>query len=147
MTKVEREEREYKSTFTDERYAKRAWKEFIGTALQAPGKALPTQLDKNDQPTRESDIDNMAYNNVKTRLKAEGKDREPMQAELIVEAAVIRARFQDTTFNTLLDRTAGKVKDEVTVNANPFEELSDDELEALIEYRKKKAEQNKVDNG
>lgn len=150
MTKGEREEKEYKSLFTDERYAKRAWKEFIGTSLQSPGKALPTQFDKNDNPTRESDIDQMAYSNVKERLEAEGKDREPMQAELIVEAAVIRARFQDSTFNTLLDRTAGKVKDEVTVNTNPYEELSDDELEALAAYRasKKAGEQSEiVDNG
>lgn len=144
MTKGEREEREYKSLFSDEKYAKRAWKEFIGTALEAPGKALPTQFDKNDNPTLESDIDTMAYNNVVKRLKEEGKDREPMQAELIVEAAVIRARFNDTTFNVLLDRTAGKVKDEITVNSNPFEDLSDEELEALAEFRKKKAEETKI---
>lgn len=138
MTKSEREEREYKSLFTDERFAKKAWKEFIGTSLQSPGKALPTQFDKNDNPTRESDIDAMAYQNVKTRLKEEGLDREPMQAELIVEAAVIRARFQDSTFNTLLDRTAGKVKDEINVNTNPYEDLTDDELEALAAYRENK---------
>lgn len=138
MTKDEREQREYKSLFTDEKYAKRAWKEFIGTALQSSGKALPTQFDKNGNPTLESDIDEMAYNNVKKRLKDEGLEREPMQAELIVEAAVIRARFQDSTFNTLLDRTAGKVKDEINVNSNPFEDLTDDELEALMAYREQK---------
>lgn len=148
MTKSEREEREYKSLFTDERYAKRAWKEFIGSSLQSPGKALPTQYDKNDNPTRESDIDLMAYKNVKARLEADGVEREPMQAELIVEAAVIRARFQDSTFNVLLDRTAGKVKEEVTVNSNPYEELSDDELEALLAYREsKKASETQLKNG
>lgn len=148
MTKSEREEREYKSLFTDERYAKRAWKEFIGSSLQSPGKALPTQFDKNDNPTRESDIDAMAYNNVKARLEAAGQEREPMQAELIVEAAVIRARFQDSTFNVLLDRTAGKVKEEVTVNSNPYEELSDDELEALMAYREsKKANETQPKDG
>lgn len=146
MTEKERNEREYKSLFTDEKYAKRAWKEFIGASLESPGKALPTQYDKNDNPTRESDIDQMAYNNVKVRLSEQGQSREPMQAELIVEAAVIRARFQDTTFNTILDRTAGKVKDEITVNSNPFEELSDDELEALMLYREsKKAGDKQVD--
>lgn len=148
MTKSEREEREYKSLFTDERYAKRAWKEFIGSSLQSPGKALPTQYDKNDNPTRESDIDAMAYKNVKARLEADGVEREPMQAELIVEAAVIRARFQDSTFNVLLDRTAGKVKEEVTVNSNPYEELSDDELEALMAYREsKKANETQPKDG
>lgn len=144
MTKGEREEREYKSLFADERYAKKAWKEFIGSALQAPGKSLPVELDKNGEPTRDSNIDAMAYTNVKDRLKLEGKDREPMQAELIVEAAIIRARFQDNTFNTILDRTAGKVKDEIAVSSNPYEDLTDEELEMLIKYRgeKKAGEQN-----
>lgn len=150
MTKSEREEHEYKSLFTDERYAKKAWKEFMGESLQSPGKPLPTQFDKNDNPTRESDIDAQAYKNVKARLEKEGKDREPMQAELIVEAAVIRARFQDSTLNIMLERTAGKVKDEVTVNSNPYEDLTDDELETLMAYRESKKaaqEQNtSVDN-
>lgn len=138
MTKGEREKREYKSLFTDERYAKKAWKEFIGSSLEAPGKALPPQYDKNEQPTRDSEIDVMAYNNVKARLQAQGLDREPMQAELIVEAAVIRARFQDSTFNVLLERTAGKVKDEITVNKSPYEDLSDEELDMLIKFREEK---------
>ena len=148
MIKSEREKREYKSLFSDERYAKKAWKEFIGTSLESKGKALPVQLNKDGTPTLDSEIDNMAYQNVKARLKEEGKDREPMQAELIVEAAVVRARFQDTTLNILLDRTAGKVKDEVSVNTNPFEDLSDDELAALAKYREeKKAEEQKAKNG
>ena len=74
MTKSEREEHEYKSLFTDERYAKKAWKEFMGESLQSPGKPLPTQFDKNDNPTRESDIDAQAYKNVKARLEKEGKE-------------------------------------------------------------------------
>lgn len=139
MTKTEREEREYKSHFTDERYARKAWKEFIGTALESPGRPLPTELDKNGEPTRDSNIDDMAYKNVKARLEAEGQEREPMQAELIVEAAIIRARFQDTTFNTILDRTAGKVRDEISVSANPYEELTDEEIEMLVQFREKQA--------
>ena len=80
----------------------------------------------------------MAYNNVKARLTAEGLDREPQQAELIVECNILRARQTDSTFNILLDRTAGKVKDEINVNANNFEELSDEEIEALVAFRQSK---------
>lgn len=142
MTKEERETREYKSLFTDERFAKKAWKELIGTSLQGSGKPLPTSYDpKTNQPTFQSQLDEMAYNNVKTRLKEAGIDRDPQQAELIVENNVLRARFSDTTFNTMLDRTMGKVKEELNVTANNFEELSDEEIEALVAFRQQKAKE------
>lgn len=142
MTKDERETREYKSLFTDERYAKKAWKELIGAALEGPAKPLPTSFDpKTNQPTFQSQLDEMAYHNVKARLKEAGLDREPQQAELIVESNILRARFTDTTFNTVLDRTMGKVKEELNVIANNFEELSDEEIEALVAFRKQKAEE------
>lgn len=137
MTKSEREVREYISVYADERYAKKAWKQLIGSALEGPAKVLPESYDpKTGEPTFQSQLDQMAYNNVKARLKAEGKDREPMQAELIVESQILRARFTDTTFNTILDRTAGKVKDEIAVNKSAFEDLTDEELALLAEHRK-----------
>ena len=137
MTKSEREVREYISVYADERYAKKAWKQLIGSALEGPAKELPVSYDpKTGEPTFQSQLDQMAYSNVKARLKAEGKDREPMQAELIVESQILRARFTDTTFNTILDRTAGKVKDEIAVNKSAFEDLTDEELALLAEHRK-----------
>ena len=138
MTKEEREKQEYNSLFKDERYAKKAWRDFIGTSLVSPGKALPETLDKDGNPTFQSQLDQMAYKNVKARLEAQGLSREPMQAELIVENNILRARFNDTTFNTVLDRTAGKVREEVAVNNSPFEELTDEELEALAAFRESK---------
>lgn len=136
MTKKEREEREYASLFQDQRYAKKAWRQVIAESLSANGKPLPEIIDpKTEAPTLQSEIDRMAYDNVVARLRAEGKDREPMQAELIVECNVIRARFADQPFNTLLDRTAGKVKEEVAITDNPYDDLTDDELEALLAYR------------
>lgn len=137
MTKSEREVREYISVYADERYAKKAWKQLIGSALEGAARPLPESYDpKTGEPTFQSQLDQMAYNNVKARLKADGKDREPMQAELIVESQILRARFTDTTFNTILDRTAGKVKDEITVNKSAFEDLTDEELALLAEHRK-----------
>lgn len=139
MTKNEREVREYKSVFADERYAKSAWKSLIGRALEGAAKPLPTSYDpKTNEPTFQSQLDEMAYNNVKRRLEADGLSREPQQAEVIIESNILRARFTDTTLNTILDRTAGKVKDEITVNNSPFEELTDEELSLLAEHRKLK---------
>ena len=81
----------------------------------------------------------MAYANVKKRLLSQNKTREPMQAELIVECAILRSRLDNNTFNVILDRTAGKVKEELTVTANQYEEMSDEELEMLAAYREQKA--------
>lgn len=139
MTKEDREKREFASLFCDQRFAKKAWRELIAASLAADGKPLPEQIDpKTEAPTLQSEIDRMAYNNVKARLQAEGKTREPMQGELIIEANVIRARFQDQPFGVLLDRTAGKVKEEVSISDNPYDDLSDEELEALAAFREQK---------
>lgn len=144
MKKEEREIREYLSLFCDERYAKKAWRQLIGSSLEGAGTALPVSYDpKTGEMTFNSQLDKMAYENVKSRLVKEGKDREPMQAELIVECNILRARFTDTTFNTILDRTAGKVKDEIAVTSSPFEELTDEELEVLAAHRNKKKSKKK----
>lgn len=135
MTRKDREEAEYRSLFTDERYAKKAWKEMIGASLQGPAKPLPEFLDKNGQVSPQSEIDLMAYNNVKARLIAEGKTREPMQAEMMVECAILRSRLDTNTLNLLLDRTAGKVKEELNVNTSQYEDLTDEELELLASHR------------
>lgn len=139
MTKQERERREYKSLFEDERYAKKAWKSFIGASLQSDATILPTFLDKNGNVSPQSELDQMAYENVKRRLEVQGLTRAPMQAELMIENAVLRSRFDSNTLNMLLERTAGKVKEELNVTANQYENMSDDELEILAEYRAKKA--------
>ena len=139
MTKSEREVREYRSLFSDERYAKKAWREFIGSSLQSDARPMQPQVDpKTGELTFNSLLDQTAYFNVKARLEADGLSREPMQAELIVECNILRARYNDTTFNTILERTAGKVKDEITVTQNEFESLSDEELEILAAHRAKK---------
>ena len=143
MTQVEREEREYKSLFTDERFAKKAWKEFMGESLAGDAKPLPVTTDpKTGEQTFQSQLDQMAYNNVKKRLEANGKKREPMQAEIIVECNILKSRFSDSAFNTIMDRTAGKVKDEINLASNPFEDLTDEELAVLAAHRKKKSEEN-----
>ena len=138
MTKSEREEREYKNLFCDEKHAKKAWRDIIGTALESNADKLPPLFDKNENLTRESMIEELAYKMVEDRLKEEGKSRKPMNAELIVASAIVRARYQDTTLNTLLDRTAGKVKEELSVDTSPYDDLTTEELELLVEYRKTK---------
>jgi len=136
MTKTEREEKEYKSLFTDERYAKRAWKQIINKSLQSDAAVLPDFIDHAGNTTPQSEIYQKAMEAVRRRLKAEGLDREPMKAEIIVEASIIRAAFDTNVLNVILDRTAGKVKEEISIGTGVYEDLSDEELEVLMEYRK-----------
>jgi len=137
MTKPDREQREYLSLFTDERYAKRAWKQFINKSLQSDAAILPYFQDASGQITPQSRIYEEAYKCVEDRLKAEGLDRAPMKAEVLIEASVIRAAFDTGTLNVILDRTAGKVKEEISIGTSQFAELSDEELELLAMHRAK----------
>ena len=139
MTKQEREELEYKSLFSDDRYAKKAWRKFIGQSLESSAATLPVFEDGKGNASPQSIIYAEALNNVRARLRTAGLTREPMKAEVLVEANVIRAAFDNNVFNTLLDRTAGKVKEELSINASEFEQLTDEELEMLAAMRAQKA--------
>jgi len=143
MTKEEREETEYKSLFGDERYAKRAWKNLIGKSLESEAALPPEVVDKAGNETLESQIYREAYASVTARLEKEGKTRSPMKAELIVEANLIRAAFDTSTFNLVLDRTAGKVKEEISIGMGQFEELSDEELLLLTTHRNAKKKEGR----
>lgn len=138
MTKEQREEREYKSIFTDERYAKRAWKKLIGESLQSDASNLPDFYDNKGNVAPQSVVYNTARENVKARLLEQGLSREPMKAEVLIEANVIRAAFDTQAFNVVLDRTAGKVKEEISIGVGAYEELTDEELQLLIVHREKK---------
>ena len=91
--------------------------------------------DKQGNELPQSTLDKQAYQNVKQRLLAQGLDREPQQAEMMIENAILRARFDNSTFNTMLERTVGKVKDELVVSANEYETMTDEELELLAAHR------------
>lgn len=135
MTKAERELNEYKSLYTDKRYAEKAFKSIINDSLQASASPLPIMYDKNGNELPQSTLDQQAYHNVKQRLLAQGLEREPQQAEMMIENAILRARFDNSTFNTMLERTMGKVKDEIVVSANEYETMTDEELELLAKHR------------
>lgn len=140
MDKEEREKLEYKSLFGDERYARKAWRQIFAKSLEGEAALPPRVEDKNGNETLESQIYRMAYYQVVDRLKAEGKSRQPMKAEVIVESNLIRAAFDTPTFNVILDRTAGKVKEEINIGRGEYEELSDEELALLAKHRAGKKE-------
>ena len=137
MNKAQREEKEYKSLYNDERFAKRAWKQLIDKSLQSDAVILPDFVDPHGNTTPQSAIYNQAYKSVKDRLESEGLSHEPMKAEVLIEASVIRASFDTVTLNLILDRTAGKVKEEINIGVGQYEDLTDEELQLLAMHRSK----------
>lgn len=137
MTKAEREAKEYKSLFSDDRYAKQAWRRFIAKSLESDAVELPDFEDGHGNTTPQSEIYKRAMRSVHERLKAEGLTRKPMKAEVLIEASVIRAAFDTGTLNVILDRTAGKVKEEISMGVGQFEALTDEELDLLAAHRSK----------
>lgn len=135
MDKPTREEKEYKSLYTDERYAKQAFKKLLDKSLQSDAAKLPAFTDAGGNVTPQSEIYQAAYIAVQARLEKEGLSRKPMKAEVLIEASVIRAAFDNSTLNLILDRTAGKVKEEISIGVGQFEDLSDDELALIAEKR------------
>ena len=146
MTQAEREAKEYKSIYTDERYAKQAFKRLIDKSLQSSAPILPDFIDSNNNLTPQSAIYKAAFNSVKARLEEEGLTREPQKAEILIEASVIRAAFDNNTLNLILDRTAGKVKEEISICVGQFEELDDEELAWLAQNRAKRLTTKDDDN-
>ncbi len=142
MDKSTRENIEFISVYSDERFAKQAWKKLIGRALDGPAAPLRVYDAKTGEPTPQTVLEVMAYENIKARLLADGLSREPMQSELLIECNIIRTRHDNSVFNTILDRTAGKVKDEIQVSASPYEDLTDDELAVLAQYRSQNIEED-----
>ncbi len=137
MDKDRREELEYKSLYTDERYAKRAIKQLLDKSLQSDAAVLPDFMDAHGNTTPQSEIYRTAYSNIQARLEREGLSRKPMKAEILIEAAVIRAAFDNSALNLVLERTAGKVKEEISIGIGQYEELTDQELMLLAEHRKR----------
>jgi|LGVE01.1.fsa_nt_gb hypothetical protein len=138
MTKTERELKEYKSLYTDQRYAKKAFKELIGASLQSTAVVIPEILDTRGNQSAQSVLYNTALKSVKARLVAAGITREPQQAEVLIECSVLRAAFDTPTLNVIMDRTAGKVKEEIEYSVNDYEGLSDEELVLIDERRRAK---------
>lgn len=137
--------KEYEAVFNNPKIARKMWRN-IGLAIaMRPATKPAVQLDKNDNETFESavqrytydklmkDVDNLLFGN-------EG----PTEMEMIMACQAVIARTNPSAFAAFLDRTGGKPIDESKLDAqvtNPYETLSDEELEMIAEMRARKAAQ------
>lgn len=136
--KTYRELLETRNVFADPAYCREAWKS-VGTAiLLSPAIGCIGDID-----TRDGSIEAYTYDKLCRELKeidGKGKGRQPTELEMIFHCQAARARFDTSAAVFVRDTVGAKPIDEskVTVGRSQYEEMSDDELEALLRYRQQR---------
>ncbi len=125
-----RELLESKNVFADPAYCREAWKSVGQAILLSPAIRCIGDID-----TREGAIESYTYEKLCRELKDIG--RKPTELEMIFHCQAARARFDTSAAVFVRDTVGAKPIDEskVTVGRSQYEEMSDDELEALLRYR------------
>lgn len=131
-----RELLETRNVFADPAYCREAWKS-VGTAiLLSPAIGCIGDID-----TREGAIESYTYDKLCRELKEiDGKGRQPTELEMIFHCQAAKARFDTSAAVFVRDTVGAKPIDEskVTVGRSQYEDMSDDELEALLRYRQQR---------
>lgn len=136
--KTYRELLETRNVFADPAYCREAWKS-VGTAiLLSPAIGCIGDID-----TREGAIESYTYDKLCRELKeidGKGKGRQPTELEMIFHCQAAKARFDTSAAVFVRDTVGAKPIDEsrVQVSRSQYEEMSDDELEALLRYRQQR---------
>lgn len=128
-----RELLETRNVFADPSYCREAWKS-VGTAiLLSPAIGCIGDID-----TKDGAIESYTYRKLTEELKDIG--RKPTELEMIFHCQAARARFDTSAAVFVRDTVGAKPIDEsrVQVSRSQYEEMSDDELEALLRYRQSK---------
>lgn len=138
-----RERKEIDNLFRDPKYCRQAWRN-IGTAiLQSPVSRMPTDYDKDGNPTLRSSLEDYSYRSLKRDIAALCKrdgteEREPTELEMIMQCQIAKARFDTNAAIFVRDTLGAKPVDESKIDAtlsNPYEDLTDEELALLAAHR------------
>ena len=139
-----RERKELQNLFADSRYARNAWKSVGAAILMNPcTKPIPV-YDKEGNQTLNSMIEEYSYDKLSQDLKNLGNEnREPTEIEMIMHCQLVKARTDTSAAIFVRDTLGAKPVDESKIDAkvgNPYESLTDEELELVVEHRRKQAE-------
>ena len=141
-----RKELETKNLFADPKYCRNAWKSVGQAILQNPcTKPIPRQ-DKDGNDEFSYLLEKYSYNKLAADIHQLGKeDREPTELEMILQCQITKARFDTSAATFVRDTLGAKPVDESKVDAtvnNPYESLSDEELELLAKHREEQEKSN-----
>lgn len=146
--KNDRETKEMQNLFGDPKFARKAWRSVGQAILQNPANKPIQTLDKDGNPTLQSEIESYSYVKLKKDIKDLGKeDREPTELEMIMQCQIVKARYDTSAATFVRDTLGAKPVDESKIDAqvsNPYESLSDEELEVLAAMRAAKEKSDEV---
>lgn len=137
---------EMDNLFSDPKFFRQALKS-VGQAILLQPAAKPiVQVDKDGVETYNSQIETYTYHSLAediARLRTPNTvEREPTELEMILRCQMIKARTDTSAAVFIRDTLGAKPIDESKMDAtvsNPYQELSDEELELIAESRRKKA--------
>lgn len=138
-----RQRKEMENLFADPKFSRQAWKA-IGQAIAMQPAVKPiASYDKEGNETVNSQIESYSYNKLAKDIAELGKEtREPTELEMILHCQMVKARIDTSAAVFIRDTLGAKPVDETKLDAqlsNPYEQLSDEELEMLQAMREKKA--------
>lgn len=140
-----RERKELENLFADPKYCKQAWKSVGQAILLQPAKQPEPFLDKDGNETFNSTLERYSYNQLAEDIKELAKEnRAPTEIEMIMKCQMIKARTDTSAAVFIRDTLGAKPVDESKLDAtvaNPYESLSDEELELIAKMREQKAQE------
>jgi hypothetical protein len=144
--KNDRERKEMSNLFGDPKFARQAWKHLGHAIANSPASKPFTSYDKDGNPTLQSEIEQYSYNQLSKDIQSLGnEDRAPTELEMILKCQMIRARMDTSAAIFVRDTLGAKPVDESKIDAqvtNPYESLTDEELEMLAKMRESKEVKN-----
>ena len=143
--KQDRERKEMINVFGDPKTMRAAWKSIGAAILQNPASRPVEITDDKGNLTPSAEIEKYSYNKLKRDFDKilNDKDREPTELEMIMQCQIVKARYDTNAAIFVRDTLGAKPVDESKVDAqinNPYENLSDEELEAVKKMRDEKAQ-------
>lgn len=141
--KQHRDWAEMQNLFSDPKFSRQAWKSVgIAIAMQPAVKPITT-FDKDGNETLNSKIETYSYNKLAKDINSlQSENREPTELEMILHCQMVKARTDTSAAVFIRDTLGAKPVDESKVDANvvnPYESLTDEEIEMLQQARERKA--------
>ena len=138
-----RQLKEMQNLFADPKFSRQAWRS-IGQAIAMQPAVVPiASYDKDGNETANSKIETYSYQKLSQDIAELAKEnRKPTELEMILHCQMVKARTDTSAAIFIRDTLGAKPVDETKLDAqftNPYEQLTDEELELLQEMRKKKA--------
>lgn len=139
--KDSRETKEMLNLFSDPAFARKAWKAIGMSILATPANKVIPRYDKEGNPDYNTDVENYSYLSLKKDIEKLGDpNREPTELEMILKCQMIKARTDTSAAVFIRDTLGARPVDESKIDAtmtNPFEKLSDQELELIAAERER----------